>query len=252
MLDVNNLSLVIDNQPILDQIHFQLSEGDWLMICGPNGSGKSSLIKVLSGEYPYTGQVSLLNRPLHSFTSKERARWLGILDQHAAISYDFTVEEIVRMGRYPHLKGWFKKWSVKDQIALEQVLKETQLWSKRLDSVQTLSGGEKQRVFLAQLFLQDPKILILDEPSNHLDLIFEQDLFNRLLKWLQEPGRAVITVMHDLSLAKKYGNRSLILKEGQQKASGSLEDCFTNENLQAVFGIDVQAYLQSKYDLWNS
>ncbi|MGX7108215.1 ABC transporter ATP-binding protein [Facklamia miroungae] len=250
MLEVNHLKVELDHHVILQNINFSVAAGEWLMICGPNGSGKTSLIKALSGQNSYTGNIFIDGKNHRFLKPDQRATIFGVLEQHPGSNFDFTVQELVRMGRYPHLKGWLKKWTAADQTSLEQVLYETYLWDKRDQSIQNLSGGERQRVYLAQLFLQDPKILILDEPSNHLDLNYEQDLFQRLREWLKESDRSIITVMHDLSLAKQYGNQALLLKEGQQIAFGEVTSCLSAENLYASYQMDVSRYLRDKYQQW--
>ncbi|MCR8968699.1 ABC transporter ATP-binding protein [Facklamia sp. 7083-14-GEN3] len=250
MLKVKSLKMELDKKMILHDINFEVVEGDWLMICGPNGSGKTSLIKALSGQNAYTGEIEINASKLHLLKTKQKAMLFGVLDQHPGSDFDFTVEELVRIGRYPHLKGWFKSWTAADQEALETVLRQTNLWQKRNRSVQSLSGGERQRAYLAQLFLQDPKLLILDEPSNHLDLIYEQDLFRTLKEWLQQPERAIITVMHDLSLAKKYGNRALLLKEGHQITFNEIGKALSSEKLNSSYQMDIASYLKEKYQQW--
>ncbi|MGF3112372.1 ABC transporter ATP-binding protein [Facklamia sp. P9177] len=250
MLKVNKLKMELDKKIILHDINFEVAEGDWLMICGPNGSGKTSLIKALSGQNPYTGEIEIYGSNLRLLKSNQKAMIFGVLDQHPGSDFDFTVEELVRMGRYPHLKGWFKSWTDIDQEVLERVLLQTNLYQKRKRSVQSLSGGERQRAYLAQLFLQDPKLLILDEPSNHLDLIYEQNLFRTLKEWLQQPGRSIITVMHDLSLAKKYGNRALLLKEGHQVVFNDVSKALSSEKLNSSYQMDIASYLKEKYQQW--
>ena len=115
----------------------------------------------------------------------------------------------------------------------------------------TLSGGECQRVFLAQVFCQDPEILILDEPANHLDLPFQQELFSLVGDWLKRPGRAVITVMHDLTLARKYGSHALLLDRGACAAQGETSEVLTPEALQQVYGMDVYGWIRELLGTWN-
>ena len=114
----------------------------------------------------------------------------------------------------------------------------------------TLSGGEQQRVFLAQVLAQDPALMILDEPANHLDLPFQQELFSLVSEWLKAPGRAVITVLHDLSLARLYGTQALLLKAGRPVAQGPAGEVLTRENLRQVYGMDVFAWMQDMLAGW--
>ena len=117
-------------------------------------------------------------------------------------------------------------------------------------SVLTLSGGELQRTFLAQLFAQNPKLLILDEPSNHLDLVYQRQIFELTREWLTHSGRAVISVVHDLSLAKKYGTHALLLHNGRIEAFDTADKVLTRANLNTVYSMDVYAWMQSQLTIW--
>lgn len=116
----------------------------------------------------------------------------------------------------------------------------------------TLSGGELQRTFLAQVFAQNPKILILDEPANHLDLKYQQHIFSLIAEWLKTPGRAVLSVVHDLSLARKYGTHAVLMNQGKCIAQGEADGVFTPENLQAVYGMDVYGFMRDMLGQWNT
>jgi iron complex transport system ATP-binding protein len=114
----------------------------------------------------------------------------------------------------------------------------------------TLSGGEMQRAFLAQVFAQDPKVLILDEPANHLDLKYQQHIFSLIRQWLREPGRAVMSVVHDLSLARRYGTHAVLLDRGKCVSQGLISEVMTPENLRQVYGMDVYAWMREMLSQW--
>ena len=114
----------------------------------------------------------------------------------------------------------------------------------------TLSGGELQRTFLAQVFAQDPQILILDEPANHLDLVYQKHIFSLIEQWLKEPGRAVLSVVHDLSLAKRYGTHAVLISQGKCTAQGEINQVLTPENLRAVYDMDVYAWMNDMLQQW--
>ena len=120
----------------------------------------------------------------------------------------------------------------------------------RARNMLTLSGGEQQRVFLAQVFAQDPELLILDEPANHLDLKYQQHIFSLIRDWLKEPGRAVLSVVHDLSLARKYGTHAILLDHGKTVSRGLIDDVMTPENLKQVYGMDVYAWMKDMLSQW--
>ena len=126
----------------------------------------------------------------------------------------------------------------------------TGLTELRQVSMLTLSGGETQRVFLAQVFAQDPQVLILDEPANHLDLKYQQHIFSLIREWLKEPGRAVLSVVHDLSLARRYGSRAILMDHGKSVSQGPIREVMTPDHLQQVYGMDVYAWMREMLTQW--
>ena len=133
---------------------------------------------------------------------------------------------------------------------MEQALGLTGLTELRHASVLTLSGGELQRTFLAQVFAQNPQILILDEPANHLDLIYQKHIFSLIQDWLHQPGRAVISVVHDLSLAKKYGTHAVLMNHGRCAAQGRIDEVLTPERLHDVYDMDVYQWMRDMLEQW--
>lgn len=233
-------------------VSFDLLAGQWLMVVGPNGAGKSTLLKSLTGTVkPKEGSlIRLIGQDMKIMKQTQIARMIGMLDQQHDIGYDFTVGEIVSLGRYAYRKGLFSGPSREDDRAVEEALEKTGLAGFKDRRINTLSGGEQQRVFLAQLFAQDPRILLLDEPANHLDLIYQQQIFELIHQWLSQPERAVISVVHDLTLARRYGTHALLLQQGSSKSQGSIDQVLTRRNLKDTYGIDVYAWMQDLYSLW--
>ena len=133
---------------------------------------------------------------------------------------------------------------------MENALALTGLTGLRKSNVLTLSGGELQRTFLAQVFAQDPEILILDEPANHLDLVYQKHIFSLIHEWLKTPERAVLSVVHDLSLAKKYGTHAVLMNYGRCVSQGRIDDVLTPENLQAVYDMDVYSWMREMLGQW--
>lgn len=250
MLNVKNLTVRYGSLTILENISFSVEEGQWLMVVGPNGAGKSTLIHAISQGMPYTGNVELDGRNLSSLKPVERARQMGVLMQNHMVNYSFTVEEVVRLGRYAYGSGLFSGASPEDESKVEQALEQTGMQPLRKQSVLTLSGGELQRTFLAQLLAQNPKILFLDEPSNHLDLVYQKQMFGLIQEWLQVPGRAVVSVVHDLSFAKAYGTHGLLMHRGKTVAQGTVAEVIRRENLQTAYGMDVGEWMRSLLSLW--
>ena len=251
MLEAKGVTVRYGAQEALRGISFTVREGDWLMLAGPNGAGKSTLIRALSQSCPYEGSFTLNGTDLRKLSPAARAGEIGILSQHNSAQYAYTVGEIVRLGRYAHQRGFLARRNAGDDSAVEAALAATGISALRGKSILTLSGGELQRVFLAQVFAQDPHLMVLDEPANHLDLKYQQHIFGLIGEWLQEPGRAVISVIHDLSLAKKYGTRALLLSHGDPECIGPVDQVLSREHLQRVYEMDVYGWMRGLSSAWN-
>ena len=168
MLTATNISAGYGGKSAVESISFTLSEGQWLMICGPNGAGKSTLMKAVTGVLPCTGEVLIADRDMRHMRPAELAREVGVLSQRTHSEYDFTVEQVVALGRYAHRGSFLRPSDSAGAAKITEALAAVGLLEKRTRPLGALSGGEVQRVFLAQVFAQEPRILILDEPANQL------------------------------------------------------------------------------------
>lgn len=252
MLEVKNLTVRFGNTTIVNDISFSVSPGQWLMVVGPNGAGKTTIISAVSRAVPYTGQVLFDGTDIQRRKSRELAQCMGVLSQSHYVGYGFTVEEVIRLGRYAHAPGLLAGGRDEGEKKVLDAIEKTGLESCLRQSVLTLSGGELQRTFLAQVFAQDPRLLILDEPTNHLDLVYQKQVFHLVQEWLKEPGRAVISVVHDLSLARAYGTHALLMQKGRIVSVGPVEQVMTPEHLNAVYSMDVFAWMQNLYGQWRT
>lgn len=250
MLEVRDLSVKYGSYLAVNRLSFQVREGQWLMIVGPNGAGKSTVLNAVTQGVPYTGSVLLLGQDAGKMRAAQRAREVGILAQNHMVGYEFTVEEIVRLGRYAHSSGLLAGRSDEDERALEEALALTGMAPLRSQSVLTLSGGELQRTFLAQVFAQDPKLLLLDEPTNHLDLVYQKQVFELISRWVKEPGRAVVSVVHDLSLARAFGSDALLMYEGKAVCAGPVGQVLSRENLSRTYHMDVHDWMRRMLGQW--
>ena len=250
MLNVENMTVRYGENTIVKAISFDVLEGQWLMLVGPNGAGKSTIVNAIAQGVPYSGNVTFGGKDVRRMKPSEFAKNCGILTQTHNVNYSFTVEEIIRLGRYSYSGGLFAKSSSNDDKAVEEAARLTGMLSLMQQSVLTLSGGELQRTVLAQLFAQNPKLLIVDEPSNHLDLVYQRQIFELTREWLAHSGRAVISVVHDLSLAKKYGTHALLLHNGRIEAFDTADKVLTRANLNTVYSMDVYAWMQSQLTIW--
>ncbi|MCI6269091.1 MAG: ABC transporter ATP-binding protein [Clostridiales bacterium] len=250
MLKAERVTVCCDGQVIVDDLSFALEAGQWLMLVGPNGAGKSTLIRAIAQGVPYTGSITLDGRDIRAYKPAQLAQRIGVLSQQHSVGYAYSVEEVVSLGRYAHAAGFLSGGDAEGKARVEEALEMTGLAHLRHASVLTLSGGELQRTFLAQVFAQNPQILMLDEPANHLDLVYQKHIFSLIGEWLKTPGRAVMSVVHDLSLARRYGTQAVLMDHGQSVAQGTIPETLTGENLQAVYGMDVFGWMREMYAQW--
>ena len=250
MLNVKDLTVSIGKKTIVQGISFDAREGRWLMLMGPNGAGKSTIVRAIAQTLPYTGAVTHNGTDVKSLSPLQAARRIGVLSQMNSVTYDFTVEEVVNLGRYAHTKGAWSARTDEDEQMVEQALILTGMKELRRRAVTTLSGGELQRTFLAQVIAQDPSVLILDEPANHLDLLYQRQVFELIRQWLEQKGRAVISVVHDLTVAKYYGTDGLLLSEGRTAAYGAMEEVLSSDRLNKVYNMDVKKHMAALLKQW--
>lgn len=250
MLQLRNVTVRYGEGTVVDRVSFRLEEGQWLMLAGPNGAGKSTLIEAIAQGVPYAGEMLLEGRDIRSFKPAQLSRCIGVLSQKSTAGYAYTVEEVVGLGRYAYAGSFLSGKDPDGREQVEQALALMGLTELRRKSIMTLSGGELQRTFLAQTLAQNPRILMLDEPANHLDLDYQRHVFTLLQAWLKQPGRAVISVAHDLSLVKRYGTHTLLLHHGHAVAQGKTADVLTPEALSQVYGMDVYAWMRSMLSQW--
>ena len=250
MLTEERLTVRYGGRAVVDGVSFSLEGGQWLMLAGPNGAGKSTLIRAITQGVPYTGRIELMGRDVRACRPAQLAQQIGALAQQHSVSYAYTVEEIVRLGRYAHARGFLSGRDPEGDALVEQELEMTGMTALRHANVLTLSGGELQRAFLAQVFAQNPRVLLLDEPANHLDLGYQKHIFSLIGRWLSQPGRAVLSVVHDLSLARRYGTHAVLMDGGRCVARGTMEETLTPENLARVYGMDVGGWMRELLGQW--
>jgi iron complex transport system ATP-binding protein len=222
----------------LDGIDLTVAAGEVVGIIGPNGSGKSTLLRIAGGMLtPFTGTVLLRGKELLALPRKIIALTVGYLPQKVVAGFDYTVEEIVALGRFPHLRG-IGFLSDTDRRIVRQSLELTGLESLRRRSIRHISGGEQQRVFLASVLAQQPELLLLDEPTTGLD-VHHQTTFFSLLRKLAGRGLGVLVVTHELNLASLYCDRLYLLTEGKMVSQGTVNEVFKQAIIDLVWGESV-------------
>ena len=237
LLEVVGLTLTAGGRAVVEAAEFGLAAGEHLAVIGPNGAGKSSLVHALIGDTtPAAGAIRLGGRALADWPARERACRVALLPQASALSFPFTVAEVVRLGRSPHASG-----SIADRQIVAETLAACDIAHLRDRPYTRLSGGEKQRVQLARVMSQiwrvedaDDRLLLLDEPVAALDL-GHQRLVMRQVAALAAQGVAVVSVLHDISLAARYADRMLALRDGQTIAAGTPAEVVTAERMQRLF-----------------
>ena len=229
----------------LDHLSFQVDVGEVLGIVGPNGSGKSSLLKVLSGLLSIgEGDVRLGGLSLGKRSQTDIARLLAVVPQEYAQVFPFTVAETVLMGRFPHRTARWWSMGIGDETANDlacahQAMVDTDVLSLADRLVSDLSGGERQRVMIARALAQEPKVLLLDEPTAFLDINHQIEICSLVSRLKTERGLTVVLVSHDLNIASQYCDRVLMLKEGRLYRIGPPEETICRDVLRMVYGCDV-------------
>jgi len=224
---------------VLHSVSLEVAAGELLAIVGPNGAGKSTLLRVLAGTLPAdVGQVELYGRPLRQFDRKALAQNLAIVAQENLVAFSFSVMEIILMGRAPHL-GPFHLETAHDIAIAVEALRRFDLIDLAARPIHELSGGERKRVFLARALAQEPRIMLLDEPTAFLDLRHVADIFGSFRRLCRDRNMSVVATLHDLNVAALYADRVLILKSGHVAGCGPAELIFTDERLKSVYEVDI-------------
>lgn len=233
-IQVKNLRFSIDKKEILKDVSFNVPKGSFVGVIGPNGSGKSTLLKNIYRLYkPCSGEILLDNKDLSTMKDKECAKEIAVLAQESSSQFDFTVEQIVKMGRYPY-KSIFEDYSKEDLKMVEDMLKKVGLDNYSERSFSNLSGGEKQRTLIARALVQNTDFLILDEPTNHLDIGYQIQLMD-LVKGL---NITTLSAIHDMNIASMYCDYLIVMKDGQIIKFGKVEEVITSKMLKEVFGVN--------------
>lgn len=223
---------------VLADITFTVARGECFGIIGPNGSGKTTLLNLISGVLALDGgQILLDGRPVSAHPRKALAKWLAVLQQETVAAEGFTVREVVEMGRYP-FQNWFGDEKADPTPFIDGILRKLELEGLAGRRVDELSGGERQRTALGKIMAQEPRLLLLDEPTTYLDIGHQAMLLEQVRRWRRETGLTVIAVLHDLNLAAQFCDRLLLLKDGRQLAAGPPADIVTGELIRHAYGIE--------------
>ena len=239
ILKIENIGFSYENnhQETISNISFSVCRGEFLGIIGPNGSGKTTLLKLISGILkPSRGKIIAFEQELANLSIEKIAQFTSVVPQETSVIFDFKVKEVVFMGRLPFISR-INGETIDDYKISRQAMEITKSLSLSEKNIHEISGGEKQRVFIAKALAQTPQLLLLDEFTSHLDLNFKYEMLNLLKKSLTENSLSIISVFHDLNLASIASHRLILLNEGKIVKIGTPQEVLNEENLQRVYGV---------------
>ncbi|GAE05629.1 ABC transporter ATP-binding protein [Paenibacillus sp. JCM 10914] len=223
---------------MLSGIDLQVAQGEWWGIIGPNGSGKSTLMQLLSGvENATSGVVSLQGRDLRSYSRKALARMVAVLQQEGLDPIDFTVREVLEMGRFPFL-NWLGREDKDSAPLIDAIMNKLELAEFQARRLDELSGGQRQRVALGKVMVQEPSLLMLDEPTTYLDIRYQLQFMDMVAEWRKTSGITVISVLHDLNLAAQFCDKLLVLHQGELAGVGRPEEVLTESYIRRIFRVE--------------
>lgn len=239
-ISIKNLSFAYDKVAILNNINLDFNKGKFYSIIGPNGSGKSTIIKNISKSLgPKSKSVFINNRDICRLNNKTLAKLMAVIPQNTIIDYQFTVSEIVMMGRSPH-KGRFEDFNAEDERIIKKHMKATSTWGLKDKFITELSGGEAQRVIAAKALSQETDIILLDEPTSDLDIQYQIE-FLKIFSDLKT-DKIIIAVLHDLNLASIFSDEIVLINKGKVVAKGTPWEVINEENIKDVYNISVKVF----------
>lgn len=235
MLSFSEVAAGYGEKPVLKNVSFQITKGEYVALIGSNGTGKSTLIKCVSGLLPLTGgEIEICGRKLTAMKPRERARMVAVVPQSYYVDYDFTVEDIVMMGRNPYLDLWHRE-SKEDREIVEHAMQLTRTEQFRDRYYNALSGGERQRVILARAIAQQPQIILLDEPTSALDLHHQIEVMELIRELNEREQMTVMAVLHDINLASRFCSRIVMLKDGAVAADGTPKEIVNRTEMEGLY-----------------
>lgn len=239
ILELIGASLGYPDRVVLEEINLVVEEGQVFAIVGPNGVGKSTMIKAASGILPLMGgEIRVDGQGILSMSPERRARRVGVVPQATQTPRVFTAEQIVLMGRTPYL-GWLERESAADHEMAKQAMERTETTELADRIMGELSGGEQQRVMVARALAQSPRVMLLDEPTAHLDLRHQDEILKLIKELAQEEGMGVLIALHDLNLVARFADRVALLSNRKIKEQGPAREVLTPDNLAGAYGVEI-------------
>jgi iron complex transport system ATP-binding protein len=250
MITINGLCAGYNGVDVIHDINLKADKGECLCVLGPNGCGKSTLLKAIAGILNYRGMVRLEGVDTSDCSRKKLAKKVAMLGQEVHIYFPLSVYQTVSLGRYAHSKSFLSNLSAEDRAIIDNTIKSLDIWDIRDKMIDELSGGQLQRVFLAMTIAQNPQLILLDEPTSHLDLKYQIDLLNFLKKWVKENNKTLVGVFHDLNMARNFSDTAILINKGQITASGTVDEVLDGEALNAAYGMDIHKFMAASFQHW--
>lgn len=237
-MKIFNLTKKYDEKTVVDSVNFEIPQGKVLSLIGPNGAGKSTVMGMISRLIARdSGRVDFEGRDIGKWQDKELAKELAILTQQNNIQMKLTVEELVCFGRFPHSGN---RLSEKDMELVDQAISYMELDEFRDSFLDELSGGQRQRALIAMVIAQDTKYVLLDEPTNNLDIYHASNLMKMVRRLCDELGKTVILVLHEINYAASYSDYICAFKDGKIAKFGTVEEVMTKDVLSEIYGVDFE------------
>jgi iron complex transport system ATP-binding protein len=242
LLVAEHIHCRLDGRDILHDITLSVFRDELVGLIGPNGAGKTTLLKLLNGLWPVErGRILLLDKPLKQYSARRIARIIAHVPQITALEFPFTVQQIVLMGRNPHLSR-FELETEHDRTIAQQAMQRTNTLHLAHRLINTLSGGERQRVLIARSLAQEPQLLLLDEPTANLDIQHQIDVLRLIRDLTRQEGLGAVAAIHDLELAARYCDRLVLLHQGLIHQVGTPAAVLTSDHLRLTYGVEIQPY----------
>ena len=239
-VQTNNLSIGYNENLLFENLNLSIPRGEISVFVGSNGCGKSTLLRSIARLLkPQEGSILLEGKEVHSMSSREVAKKMGILPQSPVSPEGLTVHDLVKQGRYPH-QSWLKRWTEEDTEKVEAAMKATRVDEFHDKPVDELSGGQRQRAWIAMTLAQDTEIILLDEPTTYLDMTHQIEILDLLFELNETQGRTIIMVLHDLNLASRYAHNIIAIKDGKVFGQGTPENVINCDLVRSVFGMECQ------------